>query len=100
MSLILICVLSLSRSNQSTVFSALTLTYRMGQIVGLPLGGLLAHPERHFPNIFNTPFWLHYPFLLPCLAGALGALIGLVLGMIFLNEVCYILLPTLIASFA
>lgn len=74
------------RTNQSVVFNALTLTYRLGQMFGLPLGGFLAHPERHFPAFFDTPFWLHYPFLLPCLVGAGFAILGVTLGAIFLQE--------------
>ncbi|KAF8323817.1 MFS general substrate transporter, partial [Clavulina sp. PMI_390] len=69
------------RSNQSIAFNALTLTYRIGQIVGLPLGGFLAHPERHFPDsIFSSPFWLKYPFLFPCLVGAAIACGAVILG--------------------
>lgn len=74
-------------TNQSVAFSALTLAYRIGQIVGLPIGGFLAHPERHLPSVFNTPFWLYYPFLLPCLAGAAFAVIGVLLGLVCLTEV-------------
>lgn len=79
--------LILYRSNQAIAFNGLTLTYRLGQIIGLPLGGFLAHPERHFPSIFSTPFWLYYPFLLPCLVGAGFAFLGVLLGLIFLKEV-------------
>ena len=76
----------LFRTNQTVAFTALTLTYRIGQIVGLPIGGFLAHPERHLPSVFNTPFWLYYPYLLPCLAGGGFAMIG-VFGAFFLKEV-------------
>jgi MFS family permease len=86
---------TLFRTNQGTAFSALTLAYRVGQMVGLPIGGFLAHPERHFPSVFNTAFWLYYPFLLPCLAGAGFALLGATLGLIFLKEVSSCLIPSL-----
>ncbi|KAG8688077.1 hypothetical protein FRC11_006107 [Ceratobasidium sp. 423] len=53
------------RSNQDTAFSMMNVSYRLGQIIGLPLGGLLAHPERRW-KAFQTPFWNEYPFILPC----------------------------------
>jgi hypothetical protein len=62
--------------------------YRLGQIIGLPLGGFLAHPERQFPNtFFDGPFWQKYPFVLPCFFGAAFALFAVALGTIFLDEV-------------
>ncbi|KAF9518491.1 hypothetical protein BS47DRAFT_1358788 [Hydnum rufescens UP504] len=65
----------------------ITITYRLGQIIGLPLGGFLAHPERQFPNtFFDGPFWQKYPFVLPCFVGAAFALFAVVLGSFFLEE--------------
>ncbi|KAF8330847.1 major facilitator superfamily domain-containing protein [Cantharellus anzutake] len=79
------------RTNQNAAFSALSISYRMGQIIGLPLGGSLAHPERHFPSIFEGPgvwgnFWRSYPFVLPCLVGAAFAFVSVVLGTLRLKE--------------
>ncbi|CAE6477419.1 unnamed protein product [Rhizoctonia solani] len=73
------------RSNQDLAFSLLSVTYRLGQITGLPLGGLLAHPEERF-SWFRTPFWAEYPYLLPCLAGAAFAVLSLLPGVIFIEE--------------
>jgi MFS family permease len=75
-----------SRSNQGTAFSIMNVSYRLGQIIGLPLGGLLAHPERRW-NTFDTPFWREYPFLLPCLVGASFAIISVGFGIVFVEEV-------------
>jgi hypothetical protein len=58
----------------------------MGQVFGLPMGGTLAHPERHM-KLFNREPWLSYPFALPCLAGAALAALGVVLGIFLLREV-------------
>lgn len=74
------------RSNQDTAFSMMNVSYRLGQIVGLPLGGLLAHPERRW-TMFQTPFWNEYPFLLPCLVGAGFSLVSILFGMAFVEEV-------------
>ncbi|KAB5591431.1 zinc induced facilitator 1 protein [Ceratobasidium theobromae] len=73
------------RSNQDTAFSMMNVSYRLGQIVGLPLGGLLAHPERRW-TMFQTPFWNEYPFLLPCLVGAGFSLVSILFGMAFVEE--------------
>lgn len=96
------------RSNQDLAFSLLSMSYRLGQITGqlepllrlfeiantksgfilsgLPLGGLLAHPEQRF-SWFRTAFWAEYPYLLPCLAGAAFAIFSIIPGVIFIEEV-------------
>lgn len=61
--------------------------YRIGQIVGQPIGGFLAHPERHWPKIFAGTFWAKYPFSLPCFVGAGFALSAVAYAAIVLEEV-------------
>ncbi|KAF8609314.1 MFS general substrate transporter [Ceratobasidium sp. AG-I] len=73
------------RSNQDVAFASLHITYRAGQIIGLPLGGLLAHPEQRFA-LFRTPFWAEYPYLLPCLVGAAFAMASVIPAAIFIEE--------------
>ncbi|KAL5641213.1 hypothetical protein ACGC1H_001631 [Rhizoctonia solani] len=73
------------RSNQDTAFSMMNISYRFGQIIGLPLGGLLAHPERRW-KAFQTPFWKEYPFILPCFVGAGFSLISVLFGFFFIQE--------------
>ncbi|CCO26959.1 hypothetical protein BN14_00992 [Rhizoctonia solani AG-1 IB] len=73
------------RSNQDLAFSLLQMTYRLGQIAGLPLGGLLAHPEQRF-SWFRTAFWTEYPYLLPCLVGSAFAIFSVIPGFIFIEE--------------
>ncbi|KAH7344910.1 MFS general substrate transporter [Rhizoctonia solani] len=73
------------RSNQDLAFSLLAMSYRLGQVSGLPLGGLLAHPEERF-SWFRTAFWAEYPYLLPCLAGAAFAALSIIPGVIFIEE--------------
>lgn len=75
------------RSNQNVAFTRLTISYRLGQIVGLPLGGFLSHPERHAPFLFGGAFWRAYPFVLPCFVGAFFAGGAVLLGYIYLDEV-------------
>ena len=64
----------------------LQIAYRMGQIVGQPLGGLLSHPERNIPY-FDTPFWNEYPFALPCFVSAGFAIFTLIYGALVIEEV-------------
>lgn len=59
----------------------------MGQIVGLPIGGYFAHPERQFPRLFNGKFWRKYPFALPCFIGAGIAFFAVFCGFVFVKEV-------------
>lgn len=73
------------RTNQDLAFSLLQITYRLGQIIGLPLGGLLAHPEQQFAW-FRTAFWTEYPYLLPCLVGSAFAMASVIPGIIFIEE--------------
>jgi len=73
------------KTNQSAAFTGLAVTYRLGQIVGLPLGGFLSHPERNW-QIFRRPFWLSYPYALPCFVGAGFAAISAFFGATFLHE--------------
>jgi hypothetical protein len=94
------------KSNQTIGFSGLSLNYRLGQIMGMlltsfrlpissnldssfsgyPMGGFLAHPERHF-SVFNTKFWLAYPFALPGFVGSAFSMCAVVVGFFFLKEV-------------
>jgi MFS family permease len=73
------------KTNQATAFVGLSIFYRLGQVIGQPLGGFLAHPERNFP-IFRSQFWYDYPFSLPCFVAAGVAIIAIILGSLFLEE--------------
>ncbi|KDQ12901.1 hypothetical protein BOTBODRAFT_34047 [Botryobasidium botryosum FD-172 SS1] len=73
------------RTNQSLAFTGLTITYRFGQIIGLPMGGFLSHPERNW-EAFRQPFWLSYPYALPCFVGAGFAATSVLFGALFLTE--------------
>ncbi|KLO06628.1 MFS general substrate transporter [Schizopora paradoxa] len=73
------------KSNQATAFTGLSISYRIGQSIGQPIGGLLAHPERR-SKLFDTPFWREYPFSLPCFVSAGAAGIFVVFGYFTLDE--------------
>lgn len=73
------------KSNQATAFTGLSISYRIGQSVGQPIGGLLAHPERR-SEMFDTPFWREYPFSLPCFVAAGAAGLFVIVGFFTLEE--------------
>ncbi|KAF8311040.1 MFS general substrate transporter [Clavulina sp. PMI_390] len=77
------------KSTQDQAFVGLILSYRIGQIVGLPIGGFLAHPERTWAKLFDGGFWRDYPFALPCFVGAGFAFFAVGCGMLFLPETLY-----------
>jgi hypothetical protein len=58
-------------------------------MIGPMIGGLLANPAKHHPNLFKNLFgglFVEYPYLLPCLASATISAIGFFLGIFFMPE--------------
>ncbi|KAL5520137.1 hypothetical protein ACEPAG_1797 [Sanghuangporus baumii] len=75
------------KSNQAKAFAAFgdKAAYKVGQILGQPIGGLLAHPDRNF-SLFDNNFWRTYPYAFPCLFSASFALLAVIAGCFTLNE--------------
>ncbi|KLO14776.1 MFS general substrate transporter [Schizopora paradoxa] len=73
------------KSQAAVAFGGFTIAYRMGQIVGQPIGGVTSHPERQL-SLFDTPFWNKYPFALPCFISAAFAIVAVFLGYFFTEE--------------
>ncbi|KAG8830535.1 hypothetical protein FRC17_004742 [Serendipita sp. 399] len=80
------CSELIDKASESRVFSWIVISYRTGQIVGQPVGGLLSHPERHWPNLFGNWFWRQYPYALPCFVAAAYALLCAIVGQLVLRE--------------
>lgn len=60
---------------------------RSRSILGSLLGGTLADPVRNHPNYFHKGGILEkFPFLLPNLISALIVVLGLIIGILFLEE--------------
>ncbi|EJD52612.1 member of major facilitator superfamily multidrug-resistance, DHA1 sub-family [Auricularia subglabra TFB-10046 SS5] len=75
------------RTNRARAFSLLPLTWSVGSFVAPLIGGFLARPVDAFPGLFgNIKLFIDYPYLLPCLAGGSISLVGVVLGIFFLQE--------------
>ncbi|GJJ15228.1 hypothetical protein Clacol_009504 [Clathrus columnatus] len=64
-------------TNQVKAFQYMTIAYRSSQMLALPLGGFLVHPERRFSlSLFQSRFWIENPFALPCFFAAATATIS------------------------
>ncbi|KAF8746695.1 mfs general substrate transporter, partial [Rhizoctonia solani] len=50
------------------------------------LGGFLSHPAERYPSILGYKLFRQYPYLLPCLVGSAFSAIGLIAGVLFLEE--------------
>ncbi|KAM0745677.1 MFS general substrate transporter [Meredithblackwellia eburnea MCA 4105] len=74
-------------SNQGRGFSFLPLAWSVGSVIGPMIGGYLSNPAKHFPHVFgNIPFFIKFPYALPCLVGSLFPLFGALAGFFFLEE--------------
>lgn len=74
-------------SNRGRAFSYWEASYGIGTIVGPMLGGMLVDPAKQYPSVFgNFKLFIRYPYLLPCLVSSLFSLIGVILGLIFMDE--------------
>lgn len=63
------------------------LVWCLGSIAGPIIGGNLARPCRNMPSMFPTgTIWEKYPYLLPNLFSAATCVLGVIIGVLFLEE--------------
>ena len=60
--------------------------FGLGFMIGPFIGGLLSDPATSIGGIFDTTFWLKYPYLLPCIFSSILSLISLLLAIKWLPE--------------
>jgi MFS family permease len=74
-------------TNQAKGFGYFGVSRGMGLILGPIVGGFLCLPSKKYPSIFpaGSLFDL-YPYALPCVIGALIAVLGFVLGFAVISE--------------
>jgi len=74
-------------TNRTGAFQLFGLMWEVGSVLGPMIGGLLADPAKQYPSLFGSwKLFVEFPFLLPCIAGAMFSLIGWVFGFYFLEE--------------
>ncbi|CAE6365194.1 unnamed protein product [Rhizoctonia solani] len=73
-------------TNRGVAFAYLPLCWSLGSLLAPALGGFLSHPAERYPSVFGYELFRRYPYLLPCLAGSSISIIGLIAGILFLEE--------------
>ncbi|CAD6888781.1 unnamed protein product [Tilletia controversa] len=81
-------------TNVAKGFVLLPLAWNAGASIGPLLGGFLVYPASRFPALFGNSdapfywdgFWLHKPYLLPCLAVACLSFASFLVTLFFLPE--------------
>ncbi|KAI0393185.1 major facilitator superfamily domain-containing protein [Xylariaceae sp. FL0594] len=68
-------------------FTIMPLVWCLGSIVGPMIGGALARPCISYPTLFSPgTIWDRHPYLLPNLFSAFVVLVGVINGLLFLEE--------------
>jgi MFS family permease len=76
------------QTNEARAFSYLPPSWTLGAALGPIIGGFLADPAKNYPEYFGkSTFFLKYRYALPCFVGAIFPIIGIVVGILFLEEV-------------
>ncbi|CAA7260853.1 unnamed protein product [Cyclocybe aegerita] len=73
-------------TNSASAFALLHVPWALGYSFGAFIGGWLARPNDHFPDIFSGKFWTTYPYLLPCAVIAALPLLGCLITISYLSE--------------
>lgn len=75
------------KAHQPRAYTIMPVVWCLGSIIGPMIGGALAKPCELYPGIFSTgTIWEKFPYLLPNLFSAAVCIIGLVNGLLFLEE--------------
>ncbi|KAI4646045.1 hypothetical protein J4E85_000794 [Alternaria conjuncta] len=74
-------------AHEPRAYATQPFVWTVGGIIGSAMGGFLAQPARLYPNVFDQDgIFGRYPYLLPNLIAAIGILLAILQGMIFLEE--------------
>ncbi|ROW09349.1 hypothetical protein VMCG_02546 [Cytospora schulzeri] len=75
------------KEHQPRAYTIMPLVWCLGSIAGPIIGGNLARPCRNMPSLFPTgTIWEQYPYLLPNLFSAATCVLGVIIGILFLEE--------------
>ncbi|KAL7627544.1 hypothetical protein AAE478_001737 [Parahypoxylon ruwenzoriense] len=76
-----------AKEHQPRAYTIMPVVWCLGSIIGPMIGGALARPCVSYPSLFPAgSIWDKYPYLLPNLFSALIVLIGVINGILFLEE--------------
>jgi MFS family permease len=76
-----------AEEHQGVAFALMPTIWCVGAVVGSALGGSFADPVRSYPDIFRPGGVLdRFPYLLPNLVCSVVVVIGIVVGILFLEE--------------
>ncbi|KAI0351304.1 MFS general substrate transporter [Trametes cingulata] len=73
-------------TNIAQAFAWMPVAWSVGSTIGPTIGGQLAKPHDRWPNVFSHPFWVKYPYFLPCAASAAFSAFTFVVTALFLKE--------------
>ncbi|KAK4197230.1 major facilitator superfamily domain-containing protein [Triangularia verruculosa] len=75
------------KAHQPKAYTVMPLVWCIGSIVGPMIGGALAKPVESFPGLFSEQGLFNtFPYLLPNLFSAICVFIGVIVGILFLEE--------------
>ncbi|KAH6856590.1 major facilitator superfamily domain-containing protein [Chaetomium sp. MPI-CAGE-AT-0009] len=75
------------KEHQPRAYAVMPLVWCVGSIVGPMIGGALAKPVDTLPSVFAPgSIWDRFPYLLPNLFSAICVSVGVVIGLLFLEE--------------
>ncbi|KAI6038822.1 major facilitator superfamily domain-containing protein [Pisolithus marmoratus] len=73
-------------TNMAQAFALLPIVFSVGTSIAPLYGGGLAKPHERWPEIFSGPFWVQYPYFLPCVISASSAALSFFITASFLVE--------------
>ncbi|KAI8978332.1 major facilitator superfamily domain-containing protein [Trametes punicea] len=73
-------------TNIAQGFAWLPVAWSVGSTIGPLIGGQLAKPHDRWPTLFTHPFWVKYPYFLPCAASASFSAFTFLITALFLKE--------------
>ncbi|KAI0767188.1 MFS general substrate transporter [Fomes fomentarius] len=73
-------------TNIAQAFAYVPVSWAMGTTIGPLMGGQLPKPHNRWPTAFSHPFWIKYPYFLPCAVASAFSALSFVIAALFLKE--------------
>ncbi|KAJ4346460.1 uncharacterized protein N0V89_010389 [Didymosphaeria variabile] len=74
-------------AHEPKAYATQPFVWTLGGIIGSAMGGFLAQPAKYYPGTFSEDgIFGRYPYLLPNVVAALGIVLAIVQGILFLEE--------------